>query len=345
MKSLDRCTQLGLATAGMATRDAHLKLDTDGRQRAGVYWGTGMGGAATLEAGYDEIMRKHAPRPRPMTVPYGMVNATSGQIGIAHRIEGPVLTYCNACASSANAIGEAIQAIRAGRIDVAIAGGSESFLVYGVIKAWESLRVLAIEDKAEPWASCRPFSRDRTGLVLGEGAGAMVLEAEEHAKARGAHIMATLAGYGVSNDATHITKPSADGQSRAMANALEDATMSPEEIGYLNSHGTGTPVGDEVETIAIKQVFGAHAFKMPVSATKSMHGHLMGASGAVELILSMQAMATCSIPPTANLRVPDPSCDLDYVPNVGRRGVEFKALMSNSFAFGGANASLIAILP
>ncbi len=345
MANLDRCTQLGLAAAAAAVRDAGLTLDSAQRQRAGVYWGTGMGGAATIEAGYDDLFRKGSSRTRPMTVPYGMTNATSGQIGIAHKIEGPVLTYSNACASSANAIGEAMRAIRDGRIDAAIAGGSESFLVYGVIKAWESLRVLALDDKDDVSASCRPFALDRTGLVLGEGAGALMLEAEDAAMARGARILAVLAGYGCSNDATHLTKPSSDGQARAMQQALCDAGLKPEAIGYLNAHGTGTPVGDEVETRAIKQVFAAHAHALRISATKSMHGHLMGASGAVELVVSLQALLTQSVPPTANLRTPDPACDLDYVPNKGRRGEQFTAVMSNSFAFGGANAALVATLP
>jgi 3-oxoacyl-[acyl-carrier-protein] synthase II len=342
LASLDRCSQLGLIAAAAAVRDSGLELDAGQRQRAGVYWGTGMGGAGTIEAAYDDVFHKVVGRTRPMTVPYGMLNATSGQIGIAEKIEGPVLTFSNACASSANAIGEAMRAIREGRIDAAIAGGSESFLVYGVATAWESLRVLALEDPDNPAASCRPFSRDRSGLVLGEGAAALILETEERALSRGARILATLAGYGASNDATHITKPSANGQARAMRLALDDAGLAPQAIGYLNAHGTGTPVGDEVETQAIKQVFGDYAYALPVSATKSMHGHLMGASGAVELVVSLQAMLTHSIPPTAHLRVADPACDLNYVPNDGHRGVMLEAVMSNSFAFGGANAALIA---
>jgi 3-oxoacyl-[acyl-carrier-protein] synthase II len=342
MANLDRCSQLGLAATAAAVRDSALTFDLALRQRSGVYWGTGMGGAATIEAGYDDLFRKGASRTRPMTVPYGMTNATSGQIGIAHKIEGPVLTYSNACASSANAIGEAMRAIRDGRIDAAIAGGSEAFLVYGVVKAWEALRVLALDDKDDVSASCRPFSLERTGLVLGEGAGALILEAEDAARARGARILAVLAGYGASNDATHLTKPSAEGQARAMQQALADAGLRPEAIGYLNAHGTGTPVGDEVETRAIKQVFGAHAHALKVSSTKSMHGHLMGAAGAVELVVCLQALRTQSVPPTANLRTPDPACDLDYVANRGQRGLAFDAVMSNSFAFGGANAALIA---
>jgi 3-oxoacyl-[acyl-carrier-protein] synthase II len=345
MATLDRCTQLGLAAVAQAMGRSGLQLAAGQRQRAGVYWGTGMGGAATIEAGYDDLFRKGANRTRPMTVPYGMINATSGQIGIAQKIEGPVLTISNACASSANAIGEAVRAIRAGAIDCAIAGGSESFLVYGVVKAWESLRVLALDDPADVAASCRPFSQDRTGLVLGEGAGALILESEQSAKARGAAILAVIAGYGMSNDATHLTKPSAEGQARAMRMALDDAALPATAIGYLNAHGTGTPVGDEVETQAVKHVFGDYARQLPVSATKSMHGHLMGASGALELIVSLQALLTRSIPPTANLRVPDPACDLDYVANAGRREVRLAAVMSNSFAFGGANATLIATLP
>ncbi len=338
---LDRFTQFALVAARQAVADAALGFDQALQDRAGVFWGTGMGGAQMVEQGYIDLFRKGLDRIRPLTVPMVMNNAAASQIGIEYGIRGPVMTYSTACASSANALGEAFRAIRHGEIDLAIAGGSEAMLTYGILKAWEGLRVQANEDSQDVSASCRPFSKDRQGLVLGEGAGALVLESEEHAIARGATILAEFAGYGRSNDALHITKPAAEGQVRAMRSALLEAGLPPAAIGYLNAHGTATPVGDPVETAAIKSVFGDAAGRLPISSTKSMHGHLMGAAGAVELIVSLLAMQESVIPPTANYRQADPECDLDYVPNVARRGVAIDAVMSNSFAFGGGNAVLV----
>ncbi len=341
MASLDRYAQFALVAARQAVADAALNFDDELRERSGIFWGTGTGGAQTIEQGYNDVYLKGQDRVRPLSVPMSMNNAAAAQIGIEYGIRGPVLTYSTACASSANAVGEAFRAIRHGEIDLAVAGGSEALLTFGALKAWEGLRALALEDAAEPAASCRPFSAERSGLVLGEGAGALVLESEEHARARGALPLAELVGYGRSNDATHLTKPAVDGQVRAMRQALLEAGLPAAAIGYLNAHGTATPVGDVVETAAIKEVFGAAAARLPVSSTKSMHGHLMGAAGAVELIVALMAMRSGSIPPTAHLRRPDPECDLDYVPNVARHGVAIDAVMSNSFAFGGGNAVLV----
>jgi len=339
--TLDRYAQFALVAARQAVADAALIFDDERRDRAGVFWGTGMGGAQTVEQGYHDVYRQGQDRVRPLSVPMSMNNAAAAQIGIEYGIRGPALTYSTACASSANAIGEAFRAIRHGEIDLAVAGGSEALLTFGALKAWEGLRALAIEDPADPAASCRPFSADRSGLVLGEGAGALLLESEQHARARGASLLAEFAGYGRSNDAAHLTKPAVHGQVRAMRQALVEAGLPPAAIGYLNAHGTATPVGDQVETAAIKEVFAAAAARLPVSSTKAMHGHLMGAAGAVELIAALMAMRTGSIPPTANYRRPDPECDLDYVPNVARHGVAIDAVMSNSFAFGGGNAVLV----
>ncbi|OIQ99201.1 3-oxoacyl-[acyl-carrier-protein] synthase 2 [mine drainage metagenome] len=338
---LDRYAQFALVAARQAVADAALVFDDETRDRAGVFWGTGMGGAQTIEQGYNDVYLQGQDRVRPLSVPMSMNNAATAQIGIEYGIRGPALTYSTACASSANAIGEAFRAIRHGEIDLAVAGGSEALLTFGALKAWEGLRALALEDPVDPATSCRPFSADRSGLVLGEGAGALILESEEHARARGASLLAQLAGYGRSNDAAHLTKPAVHGQVRAMRQALLEAGLPPAAIGYLNAHGTATPVGDQVETAAIKEVFGEAAARLPVSSTKSMHGHLMGAAGAVELIAALMAMRSGSIPPTANYRRPDPECDLDYVPNVARHGVAIDAVMSNSFAFGGGNAVLV----
>jgi 3-oxoacyl-[acyl-carrier-protein] synthase II len=239
------------------------------------------------------------------------------------------------------AIGEAARRIAAGDVTVMIAGGSEAPLNYGTLTAWDALRTLATADPNEPGASCKPFAKDRTGLVLAEGAAIFVLEEWQHAQERGARIHAEIVGYGLCADATHITRPSVEGQAAAMRRALESAAMQPDEIGYINAHGTATLANDAVETAAIKDVFGARAFRIPVSSTKSMHGHLLGAAGALEFVAAVLALERQIIPPTINLQMPDPECDLDYVPGEARTGVELTAVMSNSFAFGGTNAVLI----
>jgi 3-oxoacyl-[acyl-carrier-protein] synthase II len=339
---LDRTTQLALMSAKEAFADAGLALEEDEKDRAGVYWGTGMGSANTLEASYVGLLTDPEYRVRPATVVMTMNNAASAQISMDFGLRGPSLTYSTACSSSAVAIGEAFRAIQHGMVDCAVAGGAEALLTYGTIRAWQALQTLAIEDAADPATSCRPFSRDRTGFVLGEGAAAMIIEEAEHARRRGALVYAELAGYGSTSDARHITKPDAQGQARAIAQALVEAGLRPVDIGYINAHGTATPVGDVVETQAIKLVFAAHADKVPVSSTKSMHGHLMGATGAAEFIAALLAMRHGLAPPTAHLRVPDPECDLDYVPNEARTGLRIRAVMSNSFGFGGSNAVLVA---
>jgi 3-oxoacyl-[acyl-carrier-protein] synthase II len=223
-----------------------------------------------------------------------------------------------------------------------LAGGAEAFLTYGGFRSWEALRVLAVEDPEDPSKSCKPFSKNRTGIVMGEGAAMVVLEEMERAVRRGAPIYGELMGYGSTSDASHITRPSLEGQARAMAEALKDAGLLPEDIDYINAHGTATPWNDLMETQAIKKVFGDHACKIPISSTKSMHGHAMGAAGAIEFVASLLAVKNQAVPPTINLDQPDPECDLDYVPNMGRTGVKVDIVMSNAFAFGGSNAVLIA---
>ncbi|HWV63572.1 MAG TPA: beta-ketoacyl-[acyl-carrier-protein] synthase family protein [Oxalicibacterium sp.] len=339
---LDRTSQFALVAAQQAMLDAALDLEAEDRARIGVYFGTGMGGAQTIDEGYVRLYRDNASRHKPLTVLMAMNNAAGAQIALDFGLTGPNFTYCTACASSSVAIGEAARSIRHGYADVMLAGGAEALLTYSTIKAWEGLRTLALEDPEDPAASCKPFAADRTGLVLGEGSAVLVLEEYDRAQARGAHIYAELIGYGSSSDSTHITQPSIEGQARAMTLALQEAGMSGSEIDYINAHGTGTKLNDAVETAAIKQVCGT---RVPVSSTKSMHGHLMGAAGAVEFVACLMALQAQALPPTAHLKQSDPECDLDYVPNVGRQNVRVDTVMSNSFAFGGTSAVLIARKP
>ena len=342
LSGIERFSQFALIAAKQAVADAQLEIAEHERTRAGVTMGTGMGGASSMEDGYIEIFQRETPRVKPLTVLLTMNNAAASHISINYGLQGPNITYSTACSSSAIAIGEAYRQIRDGYADVMLAGGSEALLTHGAMKAWEALRTLALEDEQDASASCKPFSKDRTGLVLGEGAAVLVLEDAERASKRGARIHAEIIGYGSSSDASHITKPDAAGQTRAIASALRSANLQPQDIGYINAHGTATLVGDAQETLAIKQVFGEHAYRIPVSSTKSMHGHLMGATGAVEFMAALLALQHNAIPPTINLHQPDPECDLDYVPNAGRQNVELNTVMSNSFAFGGSNAVLIA---
>ena len=339
---LDRFSQFALEAAGQAIRESGLGFDKPLQGRTGVFIGTGLGGACTIEGGYEEIFLQDRERVSPSTVVRAMNNAAAGHISIDHGLRGPSVTYSTACSSSAIAIGEACRAIRHGYADAAVAGGAESLLTLGTIRAWEALRTLALTDTDDPAASCRPFSKDRTGLVLAEGSGIVVLESLELAERRGARIHAEVTGYAIGSDAEHLTRPGLEGQVKAMEQALADAGIAAAEVDYINAHGTATIAGDVIETAAIKRVFGAHARRIPISSTKSMHGHLMGATGAVEFIAAVLAMKRRAVPPTANLRVPDPECDLDYVPNRGREGVALRTVMSNSFAFGGSNAVLIA---
>jgi len=341
LRMLDRVSQFALAAAAQALRDAGLTFDEANRERTGVFIGTGMGGAQTTDDGYFTLYAQGSDRVQPYSVLMAMNNAAASWIGLEYGLRGPNLTYSTACSSSAVAIGEAARRIAAGEVDAMLAGGSEAPLNRGTLVAWDALRTLADIDADDPAASCKPFARNRTGLVLGEGAAVVVLEARDHALARGARLHAELVGYGLCTDASHMTRPSVAGQAAAMRRAMSSANTPAEEIGYINAHGTATLANDAVETAAIKDVFGSRAFRIPVSSTKSMHGHLLGAAGALELVASVLALTRRVIPPTINLQVPDPECDLDYVPGTGRTGVELDAVMSNSFAFGGTNAVLI----
>lgn len=345
LRMLDRATQFALAATQDAIADADLTLGDDDKARTGVFIGTGMGGAQTTDDGYHTIYAEQLNKLKPFSVLMAMNNAAASWIGIDYGITGPVLTFSNACSSSAVAIGEGARRIASGETDVMIAGGTEAPLWLGPMKAWEALRTLAPEDTDDPSTSCKPFAGNRGGMVLGEGAGIVVLESWKRAVSRGATIYAELAGYGLSTDAVHLTRPTVEGQARAMALALDSAGLNAREIDYVNAHGTGTAANDSTETAAIRNVFGDSAASLPVSSTKSTHGHLLGAAGAVELIVSLLAMRGDMLPPTMHLQVSDPDCDLDYVPNHARIGCRLRTVMSNSFAFGGTNAVLIARAP
>ena len=341
-ESLDRVSQFARAAATQALADARLRPEAEDRTRIGVCMGTAMGGACTLEKAYQALHFRGPGAIRPLTVPMAMSTAPASSVALAYSLEGPNMTFSTACSSSAVAIGEAARLIRHGYADVILAGGAEAMLTDGVMAAWRALRTLALVDRDDPATSCRPFSKDRSGLVLGEGAAFLVLEAMDRAHARGAPIHAELLGYGAAGDVAHITRPSVAGQARAMRAALADAHIEPDEIDYVNAHGTATMVGDRVETAALKEVFGTHARRIPVSSTKALHGHMMGATGAAEFVAAILAIERGAAPPTAHLRVPDPDCDLDYVSEGARTGLRIRTVMSNAFAFGGSGAVLIA---
>lgn len=332
----DRFTRFALIAAEEAAAQAgDLGVDP---HRYGVLLGTGLGGCETLDSSYRRFYADRARIP-PMSIPMTMYNAASSAVSTKLGAQGLAYSVVSACASSAHAIGLAAQAIRAGQTDAMITGGSDAPLTPGIISAWESLRVLSI-DNDHPEAACRPFSADRKGLVLAEGAAIFVLESYERALARGAEILGEIAGFGATSDAGHITDPSADGATRAMRIALSDARLAPRNVGYINAHGTGTRANDATETSAIHAVFGDDL--PPVSSTKSMHGHAMGASGAIEIASSLLSIADGFLPPTINLDQPDPACDLDYIPHTPR-AAKVRAFLSNSFGFGGMNA-VVAVL-
>ncbi len=345
LDSLDRVTQFAMAAADAAVADSGIAFTEENRGRAGVSFGTGMGSTNALEETFRQTLLNDPNRVRPLTVLKVMNNASSGNIAITHGLGGPDLTYSCACSSSAVAIGEAYRQIRHGYADIMIAGGAEAPFTFTFFKGWDAMHILAPIDKTDPAASCKPFSKDRKGLVLGEGAAMLVLEERESAERRGARIYAEIRGYGSSNDYAHITKPSVAGQAHTMALALADGAMNSDAIDYVNAHGTATQLNDVTETNAIKNLFGERAYRIPVSSTKSMHGHLLGGAGALEFVIALMALQQQAIPPTAHLDVRDPECDLDYVPGQGRDGQRVRTVMSNSFAFGGTNAVLIAAQP
>jgi 3-oxoacyl-[acyl-carrier-protein] synthase II len=341
LRMLDRVSQLALIAGGQAIADAQLDFSVENRERCGVFVGTGMGGAQTTDDSYHTLYAQRSDRIEPYTVLGAMTNAPAAWVGIDYGLSGPILTYSTACSSSAVALGEAARKIQNGELDVVIAGGAEAPLALGVLRAWQAMRTLASQDPKDPSASCRPFSRTRTGLVLGEGAAFAVLEDWNHAMKRGVKIHAELSGYGLTSDVAHITRPTIAGQAKAMQAALASAHVEAADIDYVNAHGTATLQNDAVETAAIKAVFGERAHAIPVSSTKSMHGHLLGAAGALEFVIAVMCLRRGTVPPTMHLDSPDPDCDLDYVAGQARRGMRLNRVMSNSFAFGGTNAVLI----
>jgi 3-oxoacyl-[acyl-carrier-protein] synthase II len=341
---LDRASAMALYAARAAARAAGLEAGRFDPERLGIFWGSGMAGAATFEATCRTVYADRR-RMRPTSVVTTMPNAPAAEIALLFGARAAALSYACACASSAVAIGEAMRAIRAGWIDVAIAGGSEAMLTPGVLASWQAMRVLAplganAGDAAAVAASCRPFAADRAGFALGEAATAFVLESPEHARARGVAVEATLAGYATNCDGVHITNPDPAGQVRAMAAALADAGLSAGDIGYVNAHGTATTAGDAAEAESLARIFGAAG--VPVSSTKAIHGHLLGAGGAVELLAALRALHHGRLPPTAHVRQTDPSFAIDLVTGVARESPNLAAVLSNSFAFGGTNAVLIA---
>jgi len=342
LRMLDRVSQFAVVAARQAIADARLDIASSDRQRMGVFLGTGMGGSQTSDDGYHTLYAEQSDRLKPFTILMGMTNAPAAWIGIEYGVTGPNLTYSTACSSSAVSIGEAWLRLRHGDLDIALAGGAEAPLSFGALKAWEALHTLASEDPTDPSTSCKPFSKNRSGMVLGEGAAIVVLEDWERAIKRGATIHGELIGYGVVTDASHITRPTVGGQAAAMHAALQAAACAPASIDAINAHGTGTQANDAVETAAIKAVFGHDAYRIPISATKAIHGHLLGASGALEFVLALLAMQREVLLPTMHLAIAAEDCDLDYVPNCARHDVEINTVMSSSFAFGGTNAVLVA---
>ena len=329
---IDRFAQFAVIAAREAVDDAGIVWNPELRENTAIVTGSCVGGQSTEDIGFYDVYKMGLNRVHPLTIPKTMANAGASHISMEFGITGPSFTISTACSSAGHAIGQAFWMLRSGAADLALAGGSEAPFSFGILKAWEAMRVVSPD-------TCRPFSRDRHGMVLGEGAAMLVLEPLEAAQARGARIHGEIVGFGMSSDASHITQPSADGAARAMRAALRDATMAPEQIGYINAHGTATQANDPTEIAAIRAVFGPHAGRLAISSTKSMHGHALGAAAALEAVAAILALREGVLPPTANFNEPDPQCDLDVIPNTAR-AAQVETALSNSFAFGGLNAVL-----
>jgi len=338
---LDRCSQMALLAARQAVSDAGLDLFAPLGTRAGVYYGSVGGGVATEHEWVRQFHVDHKRLARPFTIMAAMMNAAAAQISIRHQILGPVMTHSSACTSSGVAIGDAARAIRDGYLDIAVAGGSEAALTPTFTALWSGLRALAEPFPGDVAASCRPFARDRRGLVLGEGSAFLVLERREHAERRTASVYGSLDGYGIASDAHHIGSPHVNGQVSALRAALADAGLAPKDIDYINAHATATSGGDKIEASAIAAVFDG----VPVSATKAIHGHLLGAASALELVITVLALHESFIPATANLEDVDPACPLNHVALTPRRGVELRHALSFSAGFGGTNVALVVSAP
>lgn len=330
---IDRFAQFGVIAAREAVEDCGIKWTDELKDRTCVIMGTSIGGQETTEASFYSLFKENKNRVNLFTIPRIMPNAAASHITMQFGITGFAYTISTACASSNHAIGNAFWMVKSGMCDMAVTGGSETPINFGFLKAWEALRVVDPE-------TCRPFSKDRQGMILGEGGAVLILETLDAAIKRDAKIHAEIVGFGMSSDATHITKPDQNGPEKAMRMALKDASLSPDKIDYINAHGTGTLANDSLETAAIKAVFGDHSKKLAVSSTKSLHGHVLGGTSAIEAVITACALKHQVYPPTANYTIPDPECDLDVVPNQSRKG-EMNYAMSNSFAFGGLNAVLV----
>jgi len=340
-RRMDRFTQFAVAAAGMAIEDAALDLENENRDRIGVILGSGIGGIETLEDQARVLVEKGPGRVSPFFVPMMIANMGAGQVAISYRLRGPNITSVSACASSTNALGDAFKMLQWGHADVMISGGTEASITPLAMAGFISMKAMSSRND-DPEKASRPFDAGRDGFVVGEGAAVLVLETLEHARGRGARIYAEIVGYGSSCDAYHMVAPDPEGcgAANSMREALADAGLKPDAVDYINAHATSTPPGDKAETLAIKKVFGQHAYKTAVSSTKSMTGHLLGAAGGLEAIVCVLTIQKGIIPPTINYEQPDPECDLDVVPNVARKAVVNVAL-SNSFGFGGHNATLV----
>lgn len=330
---LDRFAQFAVVAAREAVTQSGIQWTDELRENTAIVTGSCVGGQNAEDQGFHDLYKLGRPRVHPMTIPKTMANAGASAISLEFGITGPAFTISTACSSSAHAIGLAFQMVRSGTAEVAITGGSEAPFSCGILKAWEAMRVVSP-------TVCRPFSKDRDGMILGEGAAMLTIESLDHAHARGAKPLAEIVGFGMSSDAHHITQPSPEGAAKAMRMAITDAAISPEQIGYVNAHGTGTTANDVAETAALKLAFREHADKLAISSTKSMHGHTLGAAGAIEATATILALANGILPPTIHYTERDPECGLDYIPNTARRA-DVEYAMSNSFAFGGLNAVLI----
>ncbi len=341
IKKMDRFIQFAIAATEEAVKDSGLKITPENAERVGVIIGSGMGGLPMIEYYHKVLLEKGHRRVSPFFIPMTIINLAAGQVSIRYGAKGPNSSPCTACATGAHSIGDAFRIIQLDQADAMIAGGTEAVITPLGIAGFTAMKALSTRNE-EPERASRPFDIDRDGFVMGEGAGIVILEELSHALKRGARIYAEIVGYGMSGDAYHITSPAPEGEgaARCMNAALKDAGIRPEEVDYINAHGTSTKYGDELETMAIKKVFGEQAYKLAVSSTKSMTGHLLGAAGGVEAVITVLSIYNSIVPPTVNLEKPDPACDLDYVPNKARR-MEVNYAISNSFGFGGTNACLV----
>jgi len=340
-RKLDRFVQIAVVASDLAVENSGLALETEDRTRIGVIVGSGVGGIETLEAQHTNLTTRGPSRVSPFFVPMMIVDMAPGMVSMRHRLKGPNFATVSACASGAHALAESYRILQMGKADAMLAGGAEAAVTPITVAGFASMKALSRRND-DPGKASRPFDKERDGFVLGEGGGMVVMETLEHARRRGARILAEMTGAGLSGDAYHMTAPDPEGEgaARAMALALEDAGIGPAEVSYINAHGTSTPYNDKIETLAIKRVFGERAANIPVSSTKSMTGHLLGAAGAVEMVACVLSIRDGVVHPTVNLEIPDPDCDLDYVPNVARK-VVLRSVLTNSFGFGGHNVSLV----